>query len=226
MPCRYRRPVRRLLFILLICSIFAFVPAALAGGGSYVFSGGTPKQQATVTAALGASSFDWGLIRSTINIHIGAYGGDSYSVYGNVYLDQTLLDGGRFAWGVVQHEMGHQVDFFLLDTAKRAQLLQLLGGQDWCYSISGLKHSDYGCERFASEFAWAYWPSPDNTMRPTAATDESAAMPVALFRSVLSGLIGAPNTSTSPGFAAAQRAYAPAPGGKPAAPRTARRSRR
>jgi hypothetical protein len=118
----------------------------MAGGANVAFSGGTPREQATVRSALEASSFNWSLIPRTIAIHIGAYG-DSYSTYGQVYLDASLLDSGRFAWGVVQHEMGHQVDFFLLDDTKRAQLLQLLGGKDWCYSVAGLKHSDYGCSR-------------------------------------------------------------------------------
>jgi hypothetical protein len=211
--------LRRTPLILLICSIFAFPTAALAGGGSSVFSGGTPKQQATVSAGLEASSFDWGLIPRTISIHIGPYGGDSYSVYGNVYLDQTLVDAGRFSWGVVQHEMAHQVDFFLLNDAKRARLLKLLGGKDWCYSIAGLRHSDYGCERFASELAWAYWQSPDNTMRPTAVGDEAAAMPVDLFRSTLTQLIGAPSTGTEPTSAKPLRANAPTAVAKPAAPR-------
>jgi hypothetical protein len=189
-----------------IC-FFAFAQSALAGGGSYAFAGGTPKQQATVHSALEASSFSWGLIPSTVTIHIGPFG-DSYSTYGQVYLDASLLDSGRFAWGVVQHEMGHQVDFFLFDAAKRAQLLQLLGGKDWCYSISGLKHSDYGCERFASELAWAYWQSPDNSMKPSGSTDEAGAIPVAQFRAALTQLIGAPVVLQP---ANSTKAFAPAP---------------
>jgi hypothetical protein len=195
---------------MLIFSFLLFVPNALAGGGTYIFSGGTPKQQATVSAALEASSFDWGLIPSTIDIHIGPYQGDSYSTYGSIYLDQTVLGSSRASWGVVQHEMGHQVDFFLLDDAERARLQSLLGGKDWCYSISGLKHSDYGCERFASELAWAYWQSPDNTMKPTGPTDESARMPVAQFRALLTQLIGAPSGGESLTSAKPPRAYAPA----------------
>jgi hypothetical protein len=211
---------------MLIFSFLLFVPNALAGGGTYVFSGGTPKQQATVSAALEASSFDWGLILSTIDIHIGPYQGGSYSTYGSIYLDQTLLGTGRISWGVVQHEMGHQVDFFLLDDAKRARLLRLLGGKDWCYSISGLKHSDYGCERFASELAWAYWQSPDNTMRATSASDESAGMPVNLFRLLLTAMIGAPIAVPSPRPTTAPRAHAPAVGAKPTAAAKAKKHRR
>ena len=197
---------RTLLTLFSAICFFAFAQSALAGGGSFAFSGGTPKEQATVHSALEASSFSWSLIPSTITIHIGAYG-DSYSTYGQVYLDASLLDSGRFAWGVVQHEMGHQVDFFLFDDTKRAMLLQLLGGKDWCYSISGLKHSDYGCERFASELAWAYWPSPDNSMKPSSSTDEAGAIPVAQFRAVLTQLIGAPVVPQAP---STTKAFAPA----------------
>jgi hypothetical protein len=208
-----KRAMRRTLLTLFSAiSFFAFAQSALAGGGSYAFSGGTAKEQATVHSALEASSFDWSLIPQTIAIHIGTFG-DSYSTYGQIFLDASLLDSGRFAWGVVQHEMGHQVDFFLFDDAKRAQMLQLLGGKDWCYSISGLKHSDYGCERFASELAWAYWQSPDNSMKPTSSSDEAGSIPVAQFRAVLTQLIGAPvvsQPSTTKAFApATQLAAAP-----------------
>lgn len=195
--------------LLSLCSaicFFAFAQSALAGGGNYRFAGGTPREQATVYSALEASSFSWGLIPATITIHIGTFG-DSYSTYGQVYLDASLLDSGRFAWGVVQHELGHQVDFFLFDDAKRAGMLQLLGGQDWCYSTSGLQHSDHGCERFASELAWAYWPSPDNSMKPSGATDEAGAIPAAQFRAVLTDLIGAPVVPQAP---ITTKAFAPA----------------
>src|SRR5437899_4467955 len=199
--------MRRALLILLSATcFFAFAQSALAGGGSYAFRGGTSQEQATVHSALEASSFSWGLIPRTITIHIGMYG-DSYSTYGQVYLDATLLDSGRFAWGVVQHEMAHQVDFFLFDDAKRAQLLQLLGGKDWCYSVPGLKHSDYGCERFASTLAWAYWQSPDNSMKPTGPKDEASFIPASQFRAVLTQLIGAPVVAQA---ASSTKAFAPA----------------
>ncbi|MDX6449964.1 MAG: hypothetical protein QOH16_13 [Gaiellaceae bacterium] len=204
---------RTLLTLFSAICFFAFAQSALAGGGSYAFVGGTPKEQATVHSALEASSFSWDLIPSTIAIHIGPYG-DSYSTYGQIYLDASLLDSGRFAWGVVQHEMGHQVDFFLLDDTKRAQLLHLLGGGDWCYAVSGLKHSDYGCERFASELAWAYWQSPDNSMKPSGSSNEAGAIPVAQFRAVLTQLIGAPAAAqpvTTKAFAPATRAVAKKP---------------
>jgi hypothetical protein len=208
---------RTLLTLFSAICFFAFAQSALAGGGSYAFTGGTPKQQATVHAALEASSFSWSLIPRTVAIHIGPFG-DSYSTYGNVYLDTSLLNSGRFSWGVVQHEMGHQVDFFLFDDAKRAQMLTLLGGQDWCYSVPGLKHSEYGCERFASELAWAYWQSPDNSMKPTGPNDEASAIPVAQFRAVLTQLIGAP----VPSQPSTTKAFAPAPKQVAAKPRKRR----
>jgi hypothetical protein len=42
--------------------------------------------------------------------------------------------------------------------------------------------------------AWAYWPSKDNAYKPESAADESAAMPAAEFRLLLSALIGAPSS--------------------------------
>jgi hypothetical protein len=198
--------MRRTLLLVLATACFGvFAQSALAAGGSYTVVGGTPKEQATVHAALDASSFNWGLIPSRITINIGSIG-SSYSTYGQVYIDGSLLDAGRFSWGVVQHELGHQVDFFLLDDAKRQILEQALGGKDWCYSVAGLKHSDYGCERFASELAWAYWPSPDNSMAPTAGNDEAGAMPVAQFRTLLAELLGVPSVAAAP---AQVKAFAP-----------------
>lgn len=211
--------LRRTFLTLLVAAGFCFwAQPALAGPG-YAFAGGTANEQATVHAALGASSFDWNLIPQTIIVHVGAYG-DSYSTYGNVFLDATLLDSGRFSWGVVQHEFAHQVDFFLFDDAKRALLQQQLGGTDWCYTMPGLAHAQHGCERFASELAWAYWPSVDNSMRPSATNGEAGAMPVAAFRTLLAELLGIPSVAAAP---ATVKAYAPAakPHGKPK-PRRAR----
>jgi len=205
--------MRRTLLLLLAAACFGiFAQSALAAGGNYTVVGGTLNEQATVHAALDASSFNWGLIPGPVTINIGSFG-SSYSTYGEVFVDGSLLDAGRFSWGVVQHEMGHQVDFFLLDDAKRQILEQALGGKDWCYSVAGLKHSDYGCERFASELAWAYWPSPANSMAPTAADDnEAGAMPVAQFRALLAQLLGVPSVAATP---TQVKAFAPALPPKP-----------
>jgi hypothetical protein len=190
--------MKRILVILVSALAFGLLAqSALAGGGTYTFVGGTAREQATVRSALDASSFNWSLIPSTVTVHIGAYG-NSYSIQGSVYFDASLLDSGRFAWGVVQHEFAHQVDFFLLDDTKRVELNTLLGGKDWCYSVPGLKHSDYGCERFASELAWAYWPSADNSLKPTSSLDEAGAIPVAQFRAVLAQLLGVPSVAAAP----------------------------
>jgi hypothetical protein len=67
-----------------------------------------------------------------------------------------------------------------------------------CYSVPGLKHSDYGCERFASELAWAYWPSPDNSLKPASSQDEAGALPIAQFRAVLAQLLGVPSVAAAP----------------------------
>src|SRR5207253_2375434 len=67
-----------------------------------------------------------------------------------------------------------------------------LGGSDWCYGELGLDHSAYGCERFASTLAWAYWPSADNSMSPACTRGESGAMPAAKFRALLAQVLGLP----------------------------------
>lgn len=204
---------RSILLLATTVALGIFAPSALAAGGSYAFAGGSFQQQATVRAALNASSFDWGLIPKTITVHIGTYG-SSYSEAGDVYLDGSLLDSGRFSWGVVQHEFAHQVDFFLLNDTGRTALNTLLGGKDWCYSVAGLKHSDHGCERFASELAWAYWQSPDNCMAPASTQGESGVVPLAQFRTLLAQVIGVPTLATPP----PTKAFAPAvkiPAAKP-----------
>jgi hypothetical protein len=172
----------------LVAAACLTLPTAASGAvGSYTFDGGTKKERETVVAALEASSFDWTLIPGPVTIHI-VHGEPSRSLPREIWLDADLLDAGEFAWGVVQHEYAHQVDFLLLDDAERDLLLRALGGRDWCYSVPGLAHDQYGCERFASTLAWSFWPSPKNSMRPTRPGDESAAMAPAKFRALVSKL--------------------------------------
>jgi hypothetical protein len=184
--------VSRLRFAFAVLACVLVAPSlAHAAGGSYTFDGGTTKQHAEVQAALEASSFDWSLVPVQVTIHI-APGLSSEATRGEVWLDADLLNAGRFAWGTVQHEYAHQVDYFLLDDAKRAQLQAALGGSDWCYSVPGLAHGAYGCERFASTLAWAYWPSVHNAMRPGSPEDEAGSLSPRPFRELLGRLLGHP----------------------------------
>ena len=188
--------MRRFTSLLLAAALAAVLAqSALALGGRYTFAGGTAREQATVQAALDVSSFDWDVLPASVVVHIAPIGG-SYSEAGHVHLDSALLDSGRFSWGVVQHELAHQVDFLLFDDAKRATFNGALGASDWCYGVTGLPHFAYGCERFASELAWAYWPSADNAMSPAATHGESAGMPPAEFRSLLAQALGVPTLAT------------------------------
>lgn len=147
----------------------AFAGAAEARGGNYVFEGGSLEAQAQVRAALEASRFNWSLVPQQITIRITNCG-CAGAKPGLIVLDEkVLLDpslGPRYAWGLVQDEYAHQVDFFLLNDGKRKQLRRMLGGKDWCYEISGLLHDDHGCERFSAVVAWAYWRSADNVQAP------------------------------------------------------------
>jgi hypothetical protein len=188
--------MRRFTSLLLAAALAAVLAqSALASGGRFTFTGGTVRQQATVRAALEVSSFDWNVLPGPVVVHIAPIGG-SYSEAGHVHLDSALLDSGRFSWGVVQHEFAHQVDFLLFDDTRRAMFNAALGGSDWCYGIAGLAHSAYGCERFASELAWAYWPSVDSSMSPAATHGESAGMPAAQFRTMLAQALGVPMLAT------------------------------
>jgi hypothetical protein len=190
--------MRRRLTLLAAATVAALCCAGegRAGGGNYVFDGGTPAEQLQVRAALDASSFDWSLVTAQITIHIARDIPSSQASPGEIWLDAGLLATGRFSWAFVQHEYGHQVDFFLLDAAKRAGLERALGAQTWFYDRP-LPHAAYGCERFASTLVWAYWQSPDNALEPTSALDESGAMAPAAFRALLTGLLRLPTTRSA-----------------------------
>ncbi len=186
--------LRRVLRLTFVLAALALPGQALAGGGNYVFDGGTARERATVRAALDASSFNWSLVPGTVTIHVARVG-TSYATAGHIWLDAWLLAGERFSWGIVQHEYAHQVDFLLLGTDARRQFQGLLGGRAYCGETPGVAHGDNTCERFASTLAWAYWPSRDNPLRPASATDEAAAMPAATFRALLATLLG-PNVAS------------------------------
>ena len=179
-----------------VAAALALPASALAGGGDYVFEGAKPAERSTVRAALNASSFDWGIVQQRVTIHVGDVGA-SHATPGHIWLDRGLLRTGRFAWPTVMDEYAHQVDFLVLDGGHRAVLQEQLGASAWCYETAGLGHSAYGCERFSSMVAWAYWPSKDSSYRPLSATDETAAMPAGRFRQLLSTLVGVPSTLKS-----------------------------
>jgi hypothetical protein len=160
---------------------------ARAAGGNYVCDGGTVAQRAQVRKALNASAFPRGVVTKQVTIHIGP-AHVSEATPGEIWLDAVLLDSGKFAWGVVQHEYAHQVDFTLFDDALRGRLLPRLGGSSW-WSLPGLSHSNLGSERFASTLAWTYWPSSSNSMKPQSKLDESAAMAPAAFRQLIAQVV-------------------------------------
>ena len=175
---------RRIALLAAVSAAFLAAPLARAGGGSYVFDGGTAGQQAQARAALEASAFDWSTIPATITIHI-APGTDSWSRQGEIWLDGNLLDSGRFGWGTVQHEYAHQIDFYLLNDFERSSLTRALGGLDWCGQVADLQHFQHGCERFASTVAWSYWQSKDNSLKPRSRFDEAGGIAPTRFRPLL-----------------------------------------
>jgi hypothetical protein len=181
-------------FLLLVVSIasLALPAGAYARGGDYAFEGGTTAQRSQVRAALGASTFDWSAVPTRVTIHIKR-DIPTEATPGHIWLDAGLVSSGRFAWAAIQDEYAHQVDFSRFDAATRHRLTGELGARDWCYGVAGLRHAEYGCERFASTLVWAFWPSKDNAYRPTSSSDESAAMPPQQFRTLVTGLLGIGN---------------------------------
>jgi hypothetical protein len=169
---------------------------ALASGGNYTITGGTPAEQATVRAALNASTFNWSILPQTIQVTIQPGAGES-ATPGSVSIDSQLLDMGEFGWAIVQHEFAHQIDFLLLTDAQRAQIAQAIGGSQWAPSGTALPHSAYTAERFASLVAWAYWQSPQNSLRPNSTSDEAGGMPAPAFRTLLAQLLNIPAAATT-----------------------------
>jgi len=185
-----RRVLQTLLPAAVAALVFAHAGTAQAAGGNYRFDGGSAVERTQVRQALKASSFDWSLVKAQVTIHIQR-GTVSHALPGEIWLDADLLDSGRFSWATVQDEYSHQVDFFLFTPEIRAQLQAALGAKAWCYENGSIQaHGDQGCERFTSLLPWAYWRSPDNAYKPTAKTDESAAMAPARFKVLLGRLIG------------------------------------
>jgi hypothetical protein len=183
-----RRP---LLLLVLSLAVLIRAGTALAGGGNYVFAGGTAAEQANVKAALDASSFDWSIVPAQITIRIGRdY--PSAAWRGTISLDSNVVDAGQLAWGTIMHEYAHQVDYVVLDDAKRTILQSAIGGRSWWFQPD-LVHSDLTSERFASTLAWAYWPKPANLLNPAELGVESGAMAPAKFRTLLNRLIGVPD---------------------------------
>jgi hypothetical protein len=174
---------RALILLATVAAATLVPPAGRAVGGRFAFAGGTPRQQSEVRRALGASSFDWSIVPPRITIHIAPVP-TSFAVPGAIWLDTALLNAGPLAWGVVQHEYAHQVDFFLLDDGSRSVLQRELGATAWCPDVP-VSRDSLGCERFASALAWAYWPSADNVMRAAVPRALSAAR----FRSVVNTVL-------------------------------------
>jgi hypothetical protein len=180
----------RIAAILFLLCLGALLPGtAHAAGSRYGVDGGSRAERAQVASALAASSFDFDVVAPQVTVHL-ARGVVSHAEPGQIWLDTDLLHAGIFSWAVVQDEFAHQVDFLLFDDTTRAQLTQALGGKTWCHTTNpGLRHGDYGCERFASTLVWAFWPSQSNAYRPTRAGDESAAMKPAPFRALVTRLV-------------------------------------
>jgi hypothetical protein len=187
--------------------LLSFPAIASGGGGRYVFDGGTQTERAQVRAALQASTFDWNIVPGQITIHVQR-GIASQAAPGEIWLDASLVDAGRYSWAVIQHEYAHQVDYLVLTAADRVALQTLLGGTSWCSGGEGFGHDDNACERFATSVAWAYWPSPQNAFDPGQTADEGWLRPAQL-RALLGSLLGVRDPYDERAPAGAHRQKAP-----------------
>jgi hypothetical protein len=183
-----RRTAKIGLITAIVLAVLAVAAPAFGSSTTVRLEGGTPYERAQVTHALAASAFNWSVLPQRVVVHIGR-GVDSGATPGNVWLDANLLDAGRMSWGVVQHELAHQVDFLLLRDSQRAELAQLLHASVWAPDGALLTHASYGQERFASTLAWAFWQSPDNVMAPSA-NPESGAVAPAVFKAAIARTLG------------------------------------
>lgn len=149
-----------------IVAALSFVTPALAKGGHVTFDGGTSLEQQNVTDALAVSTFNFNQLPNiTVRIVPSLPPGESgEAVAGTVTLVAGFLDQGIFAFGTVQHEFAHEVDYLLLSDAQRQEALTVLGASAW-YSPS-LAHADQGRERFATTLAWTFWPDRLNNQAP------------------------------------------------------------
>jgi hypothetical protein len=112
-----RHIICRCVLVAAVASLaLVLVTPARALGGRVAFVGGTSGERAEVLNALEVSRFNWNVVPAQIRIHI-APGETSHAVKGEIWLDADLLGAGTFAWGVVQHEYAHRVDFFSWTTA-------------------------------------------------------------------------------------------------------------
>lgn len=172
-----------------IVGSLSVVEAATPAGGNYTVVGGSPFERSQVVQALDTSTFNWSRVPGPVTINIGNVG-NSHSSPGEIWLDAGLLDTGTFSWGVVQMEYAQQVQFSLLNDQQRTQFIPLLSARQWCYEDPSLPPGANACERFAATLAWAYWPSPQNSMEPSGADDWSASMEPGAFRALVASMIG------------------------------------
>jgi hypothetical protein len=171
-----------------VLAAFVLAGEAEAVGGHYVFAGGSDAARAAVSSALEASRFDWDLVEQEITIRITDCGCAGASP-GEIILDEEVLTdprfGPKYAWGIVQHEYAHQVDFFLLDARRPPPCPGMARRLRLVLRRPDVDHDDHACERFASSLAWAYWPRPRRNIMVV-----HTAVTAAEFREMLPQILG------------------------------------
>ncbi len=167
----------------LLCLLLAlvFTPPALASGGHYTFSGGSSFDVRRYGQALRVSAFNWSLLEQVVTVRI-APGLASGAIPGRITPDAPTRQRRIF---VACRAARVRASGGLLPARRcgARAVCREARGPDVVSGRGRLPHGAYGCERFASTLAWAYWPSAQ--MRPMSPGDESAAMKPARFRALL-----------------------------------------
>lgn len=157
--------------VALAALVAALTLAGTAAAADVRFDGGTPFEQQQVTQALASWRVDTSSLPTiTVHVvppsdpHLGNGAAAGYSIPGDVWLSSYWLDFGQAGWGFVQHEFGHELDYYVLTDAQRAELMKLFGASTWCDHSQ--PYTERACEWFASELSWAFWPTQTNLQDP------------------------------------------------------------
>ena len=130
------------------------------------------RQQATVRAALEVSSFDWSVLpaRSSSTSRRSAAPTPRPATSTSTARCSTPAASRGASSSTSSHTRSTSSSSTTRSARRSTQRSAAATGAT---ASPGLAHSAYGCERFASELAWAYWPSADNSMSPAATHGES-----------------------------------------------------
>lgn len=167
---------------------------------NFIFDRGTARQIKIFEDVIDKCTFNWDALPQKVTIHFQDGLGAITSTRAQIWVDPAEVDTkSSYYSGIVQHELGHQVDFLLLTDRDRAKFSKFMGSPDWSPPLGqnpNLDHGKYGREMFASTFAAACDPDDEPDDDPDEknvifSSPESRAMPAKKFMSLLTSVLKA-----------------------------------